>query len=77
MKKYKHQKYFTMDGHRYVVRADTLEELYEKMAAKKQEIREGSTTLRQGTVNEWHLEISGYSIRNISCGIVPSSLHAG
>lgn len=54
MKKYKHQKYFTMDGHRYVVRADTLEELYEKMAAKKQEIREGGRLLSpQMTLTEW------------------------
>jgi len=54
VKKYKHQKYFTVDGHRYVVRADTLEELYEKMARKKQEIREGGKLLSpQMTLKEW------------------------
>ena len=29
-KKYKYTKYFTYDGHRYVVRANSMEELYER-----------------------------------------------
>lgn len=54
MKKYKHQKYFSVDGHRYVVRADTLEQLYEKMAAKKQEIKEGGKLVSGTmTVSDW------------------------
>lgn len=54
MKKYKYIKYFTVDGHRYVVRADTMDQLYEKMAAKKQEIRDGGKLVSGSmTVSEW------------------------
>jgi hypothetical protein len=52
-KKYKYTKYFTCDGHRYVVRANSMEELYEKKANKIRDFKEGrvilsgSTTVKQ------------------------------
>lgn len=46
-KKYKHTKYFTFEGHRYVVRADTLDELYEKKAKKLQELKDGGKLVNQ------------------------------
>lgn len=45
MKKYKYTKMFTFDGKRYAVRADTEEELYEKMALKKRDLEEGRVVL--------------------------------
>lgn len=42
MKKYKHTKFFTIDGKRYAVRADTPEELAVKEYKKRQEIEEGT-----------------------------------
>ena len=52
--KYKYQKSFTFEGVRYNVKADSVEELYEKMAAKKQELKEGSRILSPSTtVDQW------------------------
>lgn len=54
MKKYKHQKTFTFDGKRYVVRADTEPQLYEKLALKKRDLEEGRVTISGSmTVSEW------------------------
>ena len=53
-KEYKYQKWLTIDGRRYVVRADTLEELYQKLAAKKQAISDGiATTSGSMSVSQW------------------------
>lgn len=53
-KKYKHEKWFTFEGQRCVVRANTLEELYEKKAKKLQELKDGGKLLSpQMTLNEW------------------------
>lgn len=54
MKEYKHTKTFTFDGHRYVVRADSIEELYEKKAKKIQDLKSKSVILSpRTTVDEW------------------------
>ncbi|MGL4483546.1 MAG: tyrosine-type recombinase/integrase [Anaerovoracaceae bacterium] len=52
-KKYKHQTMFTFEDKRYVVRADNLEELYEKKAKKIAELEKGQVILRQLTVRQW------------------------
>ena len=52
--KYKFQKMFTFEGQRYCVKANSMEELYEKMAAKKQELKDGSRILTPSTtVDQW------------------------
>ena len=54
MKKYKYQKSFTFDGKRYKVRADTEQELYEKMALKKRDLEEGRVVISGNMpVKEW------------------------
>lgn len=53
-RKYKYEKWFSIEGHRYVARADSLEKLYEKVAAKKQEIQEGGRLLSpRMTLSDW------------------------
>lgn len=53
-KKYKHQKYFTFEDRRYVVRADTLEELAVKEYKKRQEIEGKVKTIdREMLVRDW------------------------
>ena len=54
-KKYEYQKSFTFEGKRYNVKADSLEELYAKIATKKQELENGSKRLRGSSilVKEW------------------------
>lgn len=44
-KKYKFIKYFTYEGKRYVVRADSEPELYMKIANKQRDLREGRVTV--------------------------------
>lgn len=52
--KYEFQKMFTFEGKRYVVRADTQEDLYIKYAQKLQELKEGSVILSpETTVDKW------------------------
>lgn len=54
MRKYKYSKDFTYEGHRYKVVADTKEELYEKKAAKLQELKSNSVILTPSTtVKDW------------------------
>ena len=53
-KKYKYQKYFTYDDHRYVVRADTPEELAVKEYKKRQELEGYVKTIgREMLVKDW------------------------
>lgn len=53
-KQYKYTKYFTFDGKRYVVRADTMEELYTKKANKIRDLEEGKVTISGNTtLAEW------------------------
>lgn len=53
-KKYKYQKMFTVDGKRYIVRADTEQELYEKYAIKKNDIEQGRVVYSGSmTVRTW------------------------
>ena len=53
-KTYKYVKWFTFDGVRYRVRADTQEELYEKLARRKLELEQGRVLLhRSMSVREW------------------------
>lgn len=54
-KKYEYlSKWFTFDGKRYVVRAKTEKELYEKVALKKRDLEEARVILNGSTtVSEW------------------------
>ena len=53
-KKYKYQKYFTYDDHRYVVRADTQEDLAVKEYKKRQELEGKVKTVdREMFVRDW------------------------
>lgn len=54
MKEYKYNLWFTYEGKRYRVRADSKEELYEKRAAKLLALKEGSRILSPSTtVEKW------------------------
>ena len=54
MKDYKYSKDFTFEGHRYKVRGNTLDEVYEKKAAKIAELKSRSRILSPSTtVDEW------------------------
>ena len=54
MKKYKYEKYFTFEGHRYKVVGDTLDEVCEKKAKKLEELKTKSTILSPATtVDQW------------------------
>lgn len=54
MKKYKYEKKITIDGKRYSIRADTLEELGAKTALKRKEIEEGRVLVSGNmTVDQW------------------------
>lgn len=51
---YKYTKTFTFEGQKYYVRADTKERLYEKIAEKKQELKEESRILSPSTtMDQW------------------------
>ena len=55
-KRYKYIKTFRMDGKKYFVYANTLEELYEKLVNKKRDIQEGKVILSPNTtVSNWAL----------------------
>lgn len=54
MKTYEYSATFTFDGKRYRVRADSQQELYEKMARKKLDLEQGRVILnRSTTVRDW------------------------
>lgn len=54
MKTYEYSATFTFDGKRYRVRADSQQELYEKMARKKLDLEQGRMILnRSTTVRDW------------------------
>lgn len=53
MKRYKHRKTFTYNGKRYVVRADTLDQLAEKKAQKLLELKTHQQKESNLTVREW------------------------
>lgn len=54
MKKYKYSKTITIDGKRYNIRADTLEQLGAKIAMKKRDIEEGRVLVTGSmTVDQW------------------------
>ena len=54
MKEYKYTKDFTFEGHRFKVRANTLEELYDKKAKKIAELKSRSRILSPSTtVDDW------------------------
>lgn len=53
-KTYKYQKMITVDGQRYNIRADSLEDLYTKIANKKRDIEDGRTLVTGSmTVKQW------------------------
>ena len=53
-KTYQYTKWFSFDGKRYLVRADSEQELYEKLARKKMELEQGRVLLhRSMTVRDW------------------------
>ena len=53
-KTYQHSKWFSFDGKRYLVRADTEQELYEKIARKKLDLEQGRVLLhRSMSVRDW------------------------
>lgn len=64
-KKYKFEKYFRIDGVRYVVRADTEFQLIQKYANKVRDIEEGKITLAGTTlVSDWTMQaIEAYKTR--------------
>lgn len=54
MKKYKYGKSITIDGKRYYIRADTLEELGAKIALKRRDVEEGRVLVTSSmTVDKW------------------------
>lgn len=54
MKKYKYQTSFMHNGKRYMVRADTLEELYVKKAKKKEQVEKTVIIYdERTTVDQW------------------------
>jgi len=54
MKDYKFRKTFSFDGKRYVIRANTEQELYEKIALKKRDLEEGRVVISNSmTVAQW------------------------
>lgn len=54
MKKYKYSVWLPFEGKRYLIRAYTEKELYEKRAARLQELKEGSRILPPSTtVDKW------------------------
>ena len=54
MKKYKYERYFTFENHRYKVVGDTLDEVCEKKAKKLEELKKKSTILSPSTtVDQW------------------------
>lgn len=75
-KKYKYTKYFTYDGHRYVVRANSMEELYEKKANKIRDFKEGRVILSGSTtVKQWAIEaFNVYKSKTVSEEVLRQSL---
>ena len=54
MKDYEYTKDFTFEGHRFKVRANTLDELYDKKAKKIAELKSRSRILSPSTtVDDW------------------------
>lgn len=54
MKKYKYQKYVTIEGKRYMIRADTEKELAVKEAMKRRDVAEGKVVITGSmTVRQW------------------------
>lgn len=75
-KKYKYTKYFTCDGHRYVVRADSMEELYEKKANKIRDLVEGKVILSGSTtVAEWTNKAFETYKTNVSPAVLKNQLY--
>ncbi|MGL4484822.1 MAG: tyrosine-type recombinase/integrase [Anaerovoracaceae bacterium] len=67
MKIYKHTKTFTYDGKRYVVRADNLEDLYYKLAEKKQALISNTLITENKSFEVWAWEwLAIYKEKSIS-----------